>query len=109
MKANQHLMHPRVYKDKKPEQLPLTMEMGSFFFPSKEEGKDRGLALGIFTSQYFKLLKALIQFMIVAAVLHLPLFYFYGQVEDNFSIFTKFSLGNLGQNTTVCALKDFQL
>ena len=90
-------MHPRIYINKTPERLPLSTSMGCFFSKEKvDQSLQDDLALGILHKSYFNLLKGLIYYMCLATLLSVPLFVLYGMGEDNFSIFSKYTLGNLG-------------
>jgi hypothetical protein len=76
MRAAVNLRHPRVNVDGEPREVPLCVDTGRLTGSTKKElhGLDE---LGIATSIYFKLLKALIGIFCLCSFVALPLYFLY--------------------------------
>ena len=103
-----NMNHPRIFEEGVTKPVPLNTSMGKLLGDDPKEVLPV-YQLGIATTQYFKLLKALFKLMIVGFILNIPsmMIYYNGlgyfDLElESFNKLARITIGNLGQNWTNC-------
>jgi hypothetical protein len=78
MEFSVNQFHPRIKLDGKLEKIPMCINSGSLNLNQKQQKELYGMdELGLGVSLYFKLLKSLVFFFVVVAIINIPIYYIY--------------------------------
>jgi len=101
MEFSVNQFHPRMKIDGKLEKIPLCINSGSLRLNQNAKKELYGIdELGLGVSLYFKLLKSLVFFFVVVAIINIPIYYIYSQGEmkkaSTTSWLSYLTIGNIG-------------